>query len=112
MPSLPVLDPRRYWECPSCFAQHITTAPGALTPMHDCKEHKGMAVPFVQRFPGRLNQPALHHRLIERGDYVGNEKGLRRDAEGKPVMAVHTERKDGSHDSHVFPGRAQADPIH
>lgn len=110
-PRAPLLDPTRYWECPSCFEQHISKQAGVITPMHNCKQHKGMAVPYVQVFPGRLNPTPHHHRVIERGDFVGGERGLRRDIEGRVAMAVHTERKDGSHDTAVFPGRARADQV-
>jgi hypothetical protein len=43
----------------------------------------------------------VHHRVIERGDYIGSE----RVAHGG-VMAVHSERPDGSHDTHVFAATA------
>lgn len=32
---------------------------------------------------------------VERGDYVGAEKGVRFDADGKAIMAVRTTRDDG-----------------
>lgn len=102
----PVLDPTRHWECPDCVAQHVTTAPGVITPMHNCRGHAGMLVPYVQAFPGRLNAPRRHLRVIERGDYTNGDKGLRQDANGRVAMAVHTERPDGAHDTHVFAPRA------
>lgn len=82
-------------------------------PMHPCPGQRGMMVPYVEAYPGRLVKAAdrRHHRLIERGDYVGGEVGLRRTVDGRPVMAVHTERPDGSHDTCVFPAMATADPI-
>jgi hypothetical protein len=96
------LDPTRYWECPSCVAQHVTTRGGVITPMHNCRGHAGMLVPYVQAHPGRLNPERRHLRVVERGDFTNGDRGLRRDADGRIAMAVHTERRDGSHDTHVF----------
>ncbi len=96
--------PTRYWSCPSCTAQHVTHLAQAHTPLHPCAGRLGVLVPYVEVHPGRLVKPAdrRHHRVIERGDYQGTERGLRYDANGRPYMAVHTERPDGSHDTAVF----------
>jgi hypothetical protein len=45
---------------------------------------------------------------MERADYVGAEKGLRYDGEGRPVMSVITDRWDGSYDTAVFAPTATA----
>lgn len=105
--------PTRYWSCPSCVAQHVSHEARPHLPMHPCPGQAGMMVPYVEAHPGRLQRRAdrRHHRLIERGDYAGSEKGLRRTVDGRLVMAVHTERPDGSHDTCVFPAMATADPI-
>lgn len=98
----PILDPTRRWECPSCGAQHITRDPRPVTPMHQCREHHGLDMPFAEVRAGRLElgRGTVTHRIIERGDWVGKEQGIRM-VDGRAVMAVHTERADG-HDTHVF----------
>lgn len=102
--------PERYWDCPSCTAQHVTRIVRAHTPMHPCPGALGVLVPYTEAHPGRLLRPTdrRHHRIIHRGDYQGTERGLRFDTDGRPVMAVHTERPDGSHDTHVFAPAAAA----
>lgn len=104
--------PERYWQCPSCVAQHITREARPHTPMHNCPGQHGMYVPYVEAHPGRLLKRAddRHHRVIPRGDYVNGELALRRDINGLVAMAVHTERRDGSHDTAVFAPLATADP--
>jgi hypothetical protein len=47
---------------------------------------------------------------MERADYVGAERGVRYDGEGRPVMSVITDRWDGSNDCAVFPPTATATP--
>ena len=47
--------------------------------------------------------PAHHIRLIERGDWIGRER-----TQHGGVMAVHSERPDGSHDTRVFAPAATA----
>jgi hypothetical protein len=50
------------------------------------------------------NLKGVHHKVIYREDYVGQERGLVY-KDGKPVMALQTEREDG-YDTIVFPGTA------
>lgn len=108
-----LLEVTRYWDCPSCIGQKITREHRPHVPLHPCPGQKGMLVPFVEAHPGRLHRRAddRHHRVITRGDFIGGEAGLRYNADRVPVMAVHTERRDGSHDTHVFPAVALADPL-
>ena len=109
MRSVPILDPTKGWECPSCGKQHVTREPRPHTPMHNCAAQRGLSVPFVEVTSNfGLRKGAVRHVAVERGDYVGQEKGLLYDAEGRAVMAVRTERADGSNDCHVFPAMATA----
>lgn len=107
-----LLNVTRYWDCPSCVAQHITREARPHVPMHPCPGQRGMTVPYVEAHPGRLQKRVndRHHRVIPRGDYLNGERAVRRDTTGQVAMAVHTERRDGSHDTHVFAPLAYADP--
>jgi hypothetical protein len=108
-----ILIPERHWECPSCRVQHVTRIQLPHVPMHQCRAKALMLVPYVEVPPGQseLKKGAVTHRVIERGDYIGSERGIRHDAEGRAVMAVHTERADGSHDTHVFAPAARLDAV-
>lgn len=109
--AIPVLDPTRWWECPTCGHQHITREPRAHVPMHPCPDRAGLDVPLVEVHTNAgLARGTVRHRVVEREDYEGDAEGLRR-ADGRPVMAVHTERADGSHDTHVFAPSASATSI-
>lgn len=101
-----MLNPERYWECPSCARQHVSHEPRPHTPLHACTGQAGLAVPFVPvKTNGGIKRGTVRHKIVEREDYIGQEKGVRLDSNGKAVMAVHTERANG-HDTHVFPGTA------
>lgn len=101
--NLPILDNTRLWECPSCGKQHKTKDQRIITPMHPCVKLKGIMAPYVEVPRGKqhLDKHTHVHRVIEREDYVGKEKGVMHDENGKAVMAVHTERESG-HDTTVF----------
>lgn len=108
MQNVPVLQPPELrWACPSCPLLHVTREARPHTPLHPCRGHGGVMVPFV---PARSNEgPArgsVRHVVVQRGDYVNGEQGLRVDANGRPVMAVVTERADGSNDCTIFAGCA------
>jgi len=62
-----------------------------------------LTAPFVEVPAGRdgLGRYAARHELVERGDYVGDETGVAF-LDGRPVMAVRTDRADGSNDATVF----------
>ena len=99
----------RWWECPTCHFQHKTIRGGIITPMHRCPQMGGLEVPLVQVLHnGGIRPGDVHHRLVERQDYVGDERGVLYDAKGRAITAVHTERRDGSHDTHVFAPHAYA----
>lgn len=90
-----LLDPSKRWECPSCGLQHVTREPRPHTPMHPCPGLRGLLAPFVE-VVGELKKNSVRHVAVEREDYIGDEQGVGR------VMAVRTERADGSNDCHVF----------
>lgn len=95
--------PVTYWMCPSCGRRHQTTELRVHSSLHECPALGGVIAPFIE-VTGE-DDPALksvRHKVIEREDYVGEETGVFHDEHGKAVMAVHTERADGSHDTHVF----------
>lgn len=94
----------RHWQCPTCELQHVTNGPLSSQPMHHCPFLRGIAVPFVEVLEGVRAQRA-RHVVVDWGDYVGDQI-VRRDADGRPVSAVRTERADGSNDVVVFPGTA------
>ena len=50
----------------------------------------------------------VRHMPVERADYIGRERGVRHDNRGRAVMAVRTERADGSNDTAVFAPTAYA----
>ena len=102
-----LLDPTRHWECPSCHRQHVTRTAQVTSELHACASQRGMIVPFVE-VADNHGLTGVRHVVVEPGDYVGGQQGLRTDGEGRPVMAVRTERADGSNDCHVFPGAAVA----
>lgn len=99
----------KHWECPSCGRQHVTRTAQVTSELHACPSQRGMIVPFVEVISNAgIAKHSVRHVVVERGDFIGSELGVRHDAEGKAVMAVHTERADGSHDTHVFAPAAQA----
>lgn len=102
-----LLDPSRRWECPSCNRQLKTDRPVTQIPLHPCKEQRGLMVPFVEVHGVELPKHAARHVVVERGDWVGSEH-VQTDGEGRPVMAVRTERPDGSYDTHVLAPAATA----
>ena len=63
--------------------------------MHSCPALKGLMAPFVD------DLQKARHVVKDRDDYVGNEL-VQTDNEGRPVMALVTERADGSNDCHVY----------
>jgi hypothetical protein len=103
-----ILNPSKRWQCPSCDAQHVTTEARPHTPFHSCRGQKGLTVPYVEVSGVEYRKNSSRHVVVERGDWVGSEKGVRTDAEGKAVMAVRTERADGSFDCAVFAPSATA----
>lgn len=99
---IPILNPVHRWQCPSCGAQHVTNDVRIHIPMHLCKAHQGLDMPYVEvpRGHSELHRRDGHHEIVERGDWIGKEKGVVI-VDGRAVMAVHTVRDDG-HDTHVY----------
>jgi hypothetical protein len=97
----PILDPTRQWQCPSCGAEHQTREHRPHIPMHTCPALNGLSAPFVEAGTDAI------HRVMDREDYVGAEL-VQTDNTGRPVMALRTERADGSNDCHVYAATAQA----
>lgn len=106
MTAVPVLDPTRWWECPSCHRQETTREPRPHAPFHACTAQRGAWVPSVE-VRNNHGLTGVRHVVSERDDYVGRELGLRY-ADGRPIMSVVTERADGSNDCAVYPGLAQS----
>lgn len=98
--------PKTYWECPSCHQTNITQEARPHVPMHPCPVLK-ITAPFVQLLPGEtyLAESRVRHVKKEREDYEGDEI-TQKDTDGRPVMAIVTERADGSNDCHAFAGLA------
>lgn len=104
-----LLNPEHHWECISCGRQEVTRTPGkVVTPLHPCKAHNGLDVPYTEVPPGKqeLRKHAARHVLREREDYIGQE--VVRYHNGRPIMALVTERADGSNDARVYAPVAQA----
>lgn len=96
-----LLDPTRRWECPSCGRQHVTDKPLSTIPLHPCRSQRGLLVPFVEVHGVELKKYTARHLVLEREDYVGSEN-VQTDGDGRPVMAVQTDRADGSNDCQTF----------
>ena len=100
MPRATILDATILWECPDCIHQHRTTEHRPHLPIHPCKGNHGLSVPMVKA--GTRSR----HVLVEREDYISGEVGIQSDGDGRAIMAVRTERLDGSHDQTAYPGTA------
>lgn len=85
-----VLDqPEQQWTCPNCPQTAVTL--GKPNRFHYCAGLRGLFAPMVPAGSG------ARVIAVEREDYVGREL-VTRDDGGRPVMAVVTERPDGSND--------------
>ena len=104
-----LLNAQRNWACPSCSLQHITVEARPHTPMHPCSAMNGLLAPFVEvtSRSNELDTSKVRLVRVDREDYVGDEV-IRTDGEGRPAMAVRTERADGSYDTHAFAATATA----
>jgi hypothetical protein len=87
---IPILQaPDQHWVCPNCTTTAVTS--GESNRYHQCRGQAGLLAPMVlEGFTGRVF-------AVERQDYVGREI-VHYDGNGRPVMAVVTERADGSND--------------
>lgn len=88
-----LLDVRQHWTCPNCPVQEWTV--GKPNRFHSCTGLGGITAPLV------LEGADCRVRAVEREDYVGNEL-VQYDVHGRPIMAVVTERPDGSNDTTVL----------
>lgn len=87
--TVPLLTPvHQLWTCARCTTRARTTGPEPKTPFHACRGTRGVTLPLV---PEGVRADV---RVVEREDYVGREM-VQTDGEGRPVMAVVTERDDG-----------------
>jgi hypothetical protein len=91
----------RHWSCPNCTFTDVTHEAQPHTRYHACKGLKGLSAPMV---PAGSKAKVS---AVEREDYIGTEQ-VQTDAEGRPMMAVVTEREDGSNDVTVFAPTAVA----
>lgn len=82
-----VLDGEQRWTCPNCTSTARTR--GAANRFHRCVGLAGLLAPMV------LDGVRCAVRAVVREDYVGRED-VRYDGQGRPVMAVVTERDDGT----------------
>lgn len=88
-----ILEVRQHWVCPNCTAQAVTA--GAPNRFHTCPGLGLITAPMV------LEGTDCQVRAVVREDYVGGEL-VQYDVYGRPVMAVVTERPDGSNDVAVL----------
>lgn len=87
---IPVLvAPEQRWSCPNCTVTDVTR--GETNRFHPCAGLAGITAPMV------LAGTDVRVFAVERQDYVGREI-VQYDGNGRPVMAVVTERADGSND--------------
>lgn len=98
----PLLVAEHRWTCPNCDLTDVTHEAQPHTRYHACRGLRGLSAPMV---------PAGTRCKVEareREDYVGKEL-VQTDGEGRPVMAIVTERWDGSNDVAVLAPCATAD---
>jgi hypothetical protein len=97
-----ILEPVEHrWACPSCDTTYVTHQPGVHYPTHPCKGFSGLSTPFVEVFGHELKKNSVRHRVVEREDYIKHEKVFI-SPDGRPLMALLTERPDGSNDAQIF----------
>lgn len=91
------------WHCPNgCFCiERTPPLPPNSSRYHVCPRLHGLNAPLV-----RVGTDCKVE-AIEREAYLGKEKQTMGD-DGKPYMAINTERADGSNDRIVHAGVAQA----
>jgi len=93
-----MLLPSRHLVCPNCTLEMQTAHTKPI--FHPCKGLKGLNAPMV---PAGVK---VDVRAVERQDYVGDD--LVPMHQGRPIMAVITERSDGM-DTAVFAPAATGD---
>lgn len=83
----PVSEPvllERHWQCPHRHCSSWATTRDDKVPMHNCAQTRGLLVPLVP--VGQRGE----HRVVERGDWVGNEQVQLDPEKQRPVMSVVT----------------------
>jgi hypothetical protein len=93
-----IITPTRHWACPNCTFEDVTHEVQPHSRFHRCKGLAGLLAPMV---PAGTRADV---RAVEREDYIGDETPQLA-PNGRPVMAVVTERDDGQ-DAAVFAGLA------
>jgi hypothetical protein len=83
-----ILRPEVRWECPNCPVTDVTHTAEPHTRFHTCAGLRGLNAPMV-----RVGVIA-RVRTVEREDYVGSQM-VQTDGNGRPVMAIVTDREDG-----------------
>jgi len=84
---IPIVASETYWACPNCMAEDKTSEARPHTRFHQCPGLGGIIAPMLPK-----GTKAKVH-AVEREDYIGNEQV--RLQNGRPIMAVVTEREDG-----------------
>lgn len=103
MATIPTLSVRTLWECPACHGQ-TTTAGQFKQPGHQCPSLSGLQIPYAPVPAGMTSLPSGSVRVVpvERMDMIDGERGIVHDDAGRAIMAVRTERADGSNDVTVY----------
>lgn len=87
--------PPTRWICSNgCGVVDLTPA-GLPNRFHTCRALGGISAPLVP------DGSDVRVRAVEREDYIGQEI-VQLDANGRPIMAVITDRPDGSYDTAVM----------
>ena len=92
--------PTRFWKCASCGLTDMTQRSDVHTQMHPCSALMGVNLP-LEEVPNADASPVSRHVAVEREDYIGT------DIAG-PIMAIRTDRPDGSNDIAVLAPTAVA----
>lgn len=90
------------WTCPNChLTERTRPLPANAVRFHPCPRLHMLVAPLVRA--------GTDCKVVaeERGDYLNGEEQRTGD-DGRPYMAVRTERADGSADVAVFPAVATA----
>lgn len=90
---IPLLTPERRWACPNCSTEDVTHEARPHTRFHACPGLHGLTAPMIAA------GTKAKVTAVEREDYIGEDKVFLH--HGRPIMAVATERNDGT-DRAVF----------
>lgn len=97
-----LLDAHQDWHCPNCGRSDRTPMmPANAARFHDCPRLRGLVAPLVR---AGTDCKVI---AVERQDYLGREQQRTGD-DGRPYMAVVTQRADGSTDVAAFAAVATA----